>query len=147
MENAEGDEGLRKGQVTGDTDQDRAKRDQRDPSPEMPRRDAGAAREQQAQSDQQHERADDHAAKTQPERIVVEVGAYEAEPIEVERKVIDDHQAKCDAAQAVDRAYAQRRRRRGSRLLGTLRRRSPRSVRRAVLTSPGHRTVSGHTMR
>jgi hypothetical protein len=67
--------------------------------------------------------------------------------MEVKRKVINDHQAKRCAAQAVDRAYAQRRRRRGSRLLGTLRRRSPRSVPRAMLASPGHRNVSGHTMR
>jgi hypothetical protein len=78
---------------------------------------------------------------------VVEVGAYETEPIEVKRKVIDDHQAKRDAAQPVDRAYAQRRGRCGSRLHGTLRRRSPRRVRRAVLVSAAHRTVSGQTMR
>jgi hypothetical protein len=124
MENAEGDEGLRKGQVTGDTDQDRAERDQRDPSPEC--RGVTPARRMTAGSiNQQHECADDHAAKTQPERIVVEVGAYETEPVE-SNESDKRSSGKRYAAQAVDRAYAQRRRRRGSRLLGTLRRRSAR---------------------
>ena len=64
-------------------------------------------RQHQADADQRHEARDDHRAESEPERIVLEVGADDAEVPQVEREVVHDHQADGDAAQRVDPRHAQ----------------------------------------
>src|SRR5207253_5221058 len=87
MQNAEGDEGLWKRDVARRADQNRARRDNGDASPEMRARHAGAIGEHQAHADQQQEHAEDQRTKAEPERIVVEVGPKYTEPVQVEQKV------------------------------------------------------------
>ena len=115
MQDAESNESLRKGYVARDADERGARRDQRDPPPEVaPARPSG---EHQAHADKREKQRDDDGAKAEPERIVVEIGADDAKPCQVERKVIHEHEADRESAQAVDRREARGRgRMRGARV-------------------------------
>ena len=62
--------------------------------------------EHQAHADKRDEQRDDDAAKAEPEGIVVEVGSDDAKPRQIERKVIDEHEADRKPAQAIDRREA-----------------------------------------
>ncbi len=102
MQDAEGDESLRKGHVARAADQHGAGGDQRDAAPERSRPRMRASREHQAHADQAHEQRHHDAAKPEPERVVVEIGVQDAEPGQVEHEVIDDHQAERESPQPVD---------------------------------------------
>ena len=52
-----------------------------------------AVGQHQADSDEQQERGHDQRAKGEPERIVLEIGGDDAVEAQVEREVIDEHQA------------------------------------------------------
>src|SRR6266404_592953 len=109
VEDAEGDEGFRKRDVAADRDQYRARGDQRDPIPEPLRRNTCARGQNETDADEEEEAADDKVAKAEPETVMIEVGADDMKPVEIERGVIDDHHANRRAAQCVDGADSRQR--------------------------------------
>jgi len=102
VQDAEPDERLRKHRVAACAHQQRAARDDRDVTPEVRKRRTVALREHQARARQQQERREDRCARGEPERVVLEVGARDAEIPQIEREVIGDHRADRDAAKGVD---------------------------------------------
>ena len=108
VQDAEIDERARKQDPAADARRERAGGDDADAPPEMGGRRAGAIGEHEAHADQRHERGDDQRAKAEPERIVLEIGGDDAVEAEVEREVIDEHQAERAAAQRVDARDARR---------------------------------------
>src|SRR6202521_247370 len=109
VEDAEGDESFRERDVTADRDQHRARTDKCDPAPEPLRGNAGARGQNETDADQKQEAADDKVAKAEPETVMIEVGADDMKPVEIERRVIDDHHANRGSAQRVDGADSRQR--------------------------------------
>src|ERR1700719_2802249 len=109
VEDAEGDECFWERDVTADRDQHRARTDKCDPAPESLRGNACARGQSKTDADQKQEAADDKVAKAEPKTVMIEVGADDMKPVEIERRVIDDHHANRRAAQCVDGADSRQR--------------------------------------
>ena len=109
VQDAEVDEAFGEDRVAADRRRECAQRDDRDAPREACRRNVELARENQAHADQQQERRHDGRARTEPERVVLEVGANDAEEAQIEREVVGDHRDDRDAAQRVDALDATRR--------------------------------------
>ena len=62
----------------------------------------GAIGEHEAHADERHEHRDDERAEAEPERIVLEVGGDDAVESEIEREVVDEHQAQRETANRID---------------------------------------------
>src|SRR5437762_11252391 len=65
-------------------------------------RHSGASGKHQAHADQKQKHADDQRPEPEPQRVVVENGSEDVEPIQVEKKVIYEHQANRHTAYCVD---------------------------------------------
>ena len=62
----------------------------------------GALGEHEAHPHQQHEGADDHCTQREPEEVVLEIGSRNAIKAEIEREVVDEHQAQSATPKRVD---------------------------------------------
>src|SRR5690606_20063822 len=109
VQDAERDPRARERHETRGADRRRACGDHRDPTPALRARRTLQAGERERDARGDEERCHDGRARGEPEGIVLEVEAGDAEQREIEREVVDDHRDDRQAAQRIERGDALRR--------------------------------------